>query len=213
MEKKNLAVSEINSSVNIERVTILVDGIFAITITLLVLELKPPEGRGDSLVSGLLVVLPRLFIYLIAFYTIANHWVVHQRMFRHIRCMDTTLLWVTIIQLLFITLIPFSTAILGRFPGEGLAAVVFSVNGFLHALTGWAFWAYVVGHHSQFAPESDPQLLVVSSRVWLFITLGWFTAALLGFINVNLAYASWILWPNLAAVWGSRMRQHLKEGA
>ena len=79
-------------------------------MTLLVLELRPPELDTTNLTEGLLAMLPRLYIYLIAFYSIANHWVVHQRMFRHITDMDTTMLWLTILSLLFITLIPAATA-------------------------------------------------------------------------------------------------------
>jgi len=210
--EKSLSDREMTNSVNLERVTFLVDGIFAITMTLLVLELIPPEEGVSSLEQNLLAMPPRLSIYLIAFYSIANHWVVHQRMFRHIRKMDTAMLWLTILQMLFITLIPASTAIVGSFPGEKLAAAVFSVNGFLHAITSWAFWAYVVRDHNRFAPESDPRLLSISSRVWLFITPGWLFAAMLGFVNVNLAYASWVIWPNLVAIWGNRMRHRLWQG-
>ena len=83
-------------------------------MTLLVLELRLPESGTTSLSQSLLSMLPRLYIYFIAFYSIANHWVVHQRMFRHITNADTTMLWLTILGLLFITLIPASTAIVGR---------------------------------------------------------------------------------------------------
>src|SRR5574339_443090 len=104
--KKNLPpLSEITNYVNQERLIFLVDGVFAITMTLLVLELRPPEFGTSSLQDSLMAMLPRLYIYLIAFYSIANHWVVHQRMFRHITQIDTTMLWLTILGLLFITLI------------------------------------------------------------------------------------------------------------
>jgi uncharacterized membrane protein len=114
MKKKLPAVSALTGYVNLERLMFLVDGVFAITMTLLVLELRPPETGTDNLAEGLLAMLPRLYIYFIAFYSIANHWVVHQRMFRHITSGDTTMLWLTIFGLLFITLItliPASTAI------------------------------------------------------------------------------------------------------
>jgi hypothetical protein len=96
----------------------------------LVLELRLPEIDTTHLAEALQAMLPRLYIYLIAFYSIANHWVVHQRMFRHITDMDTNMLWLTIAGLLFITLIPAATAIVGRFPGEKLAVACFSANSF-----------------------------------------------------------------------------------
>jgi uncharacterized membrane protein len=209
MKEKPTLISETSNYVNLERLTFLVDGVFAITMTLLVLELRPPEEGISNLSESLLAMLPRLYIYFIAFYSIANHWVVHQRMFRHITNVDTVMLWLTILGLLFITLIPASTAIVGRFPAQKLAAACFSANSFFQALTNWVFWVYVVKNYKQFASHSDPRMLTITSQVWLIISIGWLVSILLGFVNVYIAYASWILWPNLVAIWGSRRRKML----
>jgi uncharacterized membrane protein len=209
MKKKSLSVNEPTNYVNLERLTFLVDGVFAITMTLLVLELRPPEAGTAPLPESLLAMLPRLYIYFIAFYTIANHWIVHQRMFRHITSADTTMLWLTILGLLFITLIPASTAIVGRFPGEKLAVACFSANSFLQALSNWGFWTYVVKRYEQFASTSDPRMLTITSQVWLIIALGWLISIFLGFVNVYVAYTSWIFLPNLVAIWGNRRRRLL----
>lgn len=207
MKKNPPTLSTLTDYVNLERLTFLIDGVYAITMTLLVLELRPPESNTENLATSLLAMLPRLYIYFIAFYSIANHWVVHQRMFRHITNADTTLLWLTILGLLFITLIPATTAIVGRFPAEKLAAACFSANSFFQAMITWAFWAYVVRNQKRFATNSDVHLLSITSHVWLVIAIGWLISILLGFVNVNLAYAAWILWPNFVAIWGSRQRR------
>jgi TMEM175 potassium channel family protein len=209
MNKKHSPIVETTNYVNLERLTFLVDGVFAITMTLLVLELRPPESTTTNLAAGLTAMLPRLYIYFIAFYSIANHWVVHQRMFRHITSVDTTMLWLTILGLLFITLIPASTAIVGRFPSEKLAVACFSVNSFLQGLCTWAFWAYAAKRYKQFATDSDPRMLMITAQVWLIISLGWLLSAGLGFFNVFAAYISWILLPNLVALWGGRQRRLL----
>jgi len=210
MPKKLPTVSDTKNYVNLERLTFLVDGVFAITITLLVLELRLPESSNVSFTENLRAMLPRLYIYLIAFYSIANHWVVHQRMFRHITNVDTTMLWLTILGLLFITLIPAATAIIGRFPGEKLAVACFSANSFFQALSNWLFWAYVVKQQQQFAVQSDPRLLAITTQVWLIISLGWFISIFLGYINVYAAYVSWIILPNLVGFWGNYKRQNLQ---
>jgi uncharacterized membrane protein len=209
MKRKLPTIDEPTNYVNLERLIFLVDGVFAITMTLLVLELRPPESNDENLAQILFAMLPRLYIYFIAFYSIANHWVVHQRMFRHVTNADSKMLWLMIVGLLFITLIPASTAIVGRYPAEGLAATCFSVNSFLHALVTWMLWAYVFRNQKQFARDSNPHLLEITSRVWLIISIGWLISIPLGLVNVNLAYASWILWPNLVAVWGNRQRHIL----
>jgi uncharacterized membrane protein len=197
--------------VNLERLIFLVDGIFAITLTLLVLELRPPETDPTHLAAGLRAMLPRLAVYVIAFYTIANHWVIQQRAFRHITDVDTTMLWLTLIGLLFITLMPASTAIVGRYPGEKLAVACFSINSFLQALASWLFWAYVVKHHARVARASDTRMLAVAAQVWSLICLGWLISILLSFINVYWAYVSWVGLPNLVAVWGAHKRRRLLE--
>jgi uncharacterized membrane protein len=202
-------LSESTNYVNLERLSFLVDGVFAITLTLLVLELRPPETGADSLGAGLLAMLPKLYIYLIAFYTIANHWIVHQRSFRHITSADSTMVWLTILSLLFITLIPATTALFGRYPGEKLAVACFSANSFLQASSNWLFWNHVAATPEQHAEATDPRLLRITSEVWRMITLGWFVSILLGFVNVYLAYAAWIVLPNFVAIWGNRKRRAL----
>jgi uncharacterized membrane protein len=209
MKKNSSIISEPTNYVNLERLTFLVDGVFAITMTLLVLELRLPESGTARLSQSLLAMLPRLYIYFIAFYSIANHWVVHQRMFRHVTSADTNMLWLTILGLLFITLIPASTAVVGRYPAEKLATACFSVNSFLQGMTVWIFWAYVSKNHKQFAAYSDPRLLGITAQVWFIITIGWLISILLSFVNVYLTYISWILWPNLVAVWGNHRRRVL----
>jgi len=211
MKNSQLLISELTNYVNLERLTFLVDGVFAITITLLVLELRLPESNDLSLAENLLAMLPRLYIYFIAFYSIANHWVVHQRMFRHITSADTSMLWLTILGLLFITLIPATTAIVGRYPSEKLAMACFSVNSALQALTTSIFWSYVSKRQKDFATQSDPRLLALTSQIWLSIGIGWFVSILLGYINVFAAYISWILLPNLVAIWGNYRRRSLHE--
>jgi uncharacterized membrane protein len=210
MKKNPQPLSELVNYVNQERLIFLVDGVFAITMTLLVLELRPPELDTTDLAAALQAMLPRLSIYLIAFYSIVNHWVVHQRMFRHITDMDTTMLWLTILSLLFITLIPAATAIVGRFPGEKLAAACFSANSCLQAMTVWIFWAYVAKHQKQFASYSNPRLLAITSQVWLIIAMGWLASIPLGFINVYIAYAAWIILPNAVGLWGARKRRYIQ---
>jgi hypothetical protein len=71
--KKNLSLlSESTGYVNLERLTFLVDGVFAITMTLLVLELRLPESDAASFSQSLIAILPRLYIYFIAFYHLSK---------------------------------------------------------------------------------------------------------------------------------------------
>jgi Na+/alanine symporter len=85
----------------------------------------------------------------------------------------------------------------------------FSANSFFHALSSWLFWAYVLRGQKQFASNSDSRLLAITSQVWLIIAIGWLVSIPLGFINVDIAYAAWILWPNLVGIWANHKRRNL----
>jgi len=211
MKETSPSAAESKDYVNLERLTFLIDGVFAITLTLLVLELRPPEAEPSELGKSLLAMLPRLSGYLIAFYTIANHWLVHQRTFRHITHEDTLMLWLTMVGLLFITLMPATTALVGRYPGEKLAVACFSANSFLQALMNWIFWAYVLKGQKRFASQSDPRMLAITTRVWFFIAAGWLASIALSFVSVPVAYVSWVLFPNLVGTWGNRRRQLIAQ--
>ncbi|HEY6074348.1 MAG TPA: TMEM175 family protein [Anaerolineales bacterium] len=212
MPKTNPSLGGTPNTNNLGRLTFLVDGIFAITITLLVLDLRPPESGSTDFLQTLLAMLPRLLIYFIAFYSIASYWVIHQRMFRYITAVDGTLTWLMIMQMLFITLIPVSTAIVGRFPQQGPALAFFSINSLLHATANWLFCAYAARHQKQFAAQTDARVLGITSQIWLLVGASFLISILLGYWNAYITYASWILLPAIASSWGTaRTRLLTKE--
>jgi uncharacterized membrane protein len=119
----------------VERLLALSDGVVAIALTLLVLQLKVPSaaqvtdpasaaelaaqlGRGgDQLVS-----------YVISYYVIAQFWLVHHRVFRHIAGQREGLAWWNFGFLLTITLMPFTSALLGNYSANPLAVDIFGIN-------------------------------------------------------------------------------------
>jgi uncharacterized membrane protein len=140
-----------STSIGLDRLVFLIDGVFVITLTLLVLDLRP--AAMDDLRSDLMKMLPRLGVYLAAFYAIANGWVIHARTFKLITQADTKLAWLSIANLLFVTLLPASTALVGRYPFEPLAAACFSANHFFMSISVAAVWAYVHKNRVSLANE------------------------------------------------------------
>jgi uncharacterized membrane protein len=91
------------------RVEALADGIFAVAMTLLVLDVHPPavqQPPGDWFFSQW----PRLFAYALSFMLLGVYWVSHHAHFQYIKRTNRTLLWINIVFFLFISLIPFSTS-------------------------------------------------------------------------------------------------------
>ena len=86
------------------------DGVFAIAITLLVLELHVPTGH-EALVRGLSHEWPRYLGYLVSFAFIGGVWIAHSNMTRFIKAVDPTLMRLNLTLLLFVSFLPFTTAI------------------------------------------------------------------------------------------------------
>ena len=122
------------------------DGVFAIAITLLILEVHVPKGlEGRGLTDALLAEWPSYAAFLTSFLTIGIMWINHHRLFTMIGRVDSWLLALNLLLLLGVTIVPFPTAFvadyLGR-PGERLAAVLYAANGLNIALAFWGLWRY-----------------------------------------------------------------------
>ncbi|WP_412537919.1 TMEM175 family protein [Longispora sp. K20-0274] len=89
------------------------DGVFAIAITLLVLEIRLPAGEGD-LLGRLLHLWPSYLAYVISFLLIGMIWMNHHRMFHHIRRVDGTLLGLNVLLLMSVSFLPFPTHVLAE---------------------------------------------------------------------------------------------------
>jgi uncharacterized membrane protein len=128
------------------RVEAFSDGVFAIAITLLVLDLKAPgEAAHMSLLAGLLEQWPVYAAYLISFVFILIMWVNHHRMFEHIARIDNNFLYLNGLLLLGITVVPFPTSLVSRYlfsDDQTIATAVYSGWFFLIAIFFNLMWRY-----------------------------------------------------------------------
>jgi uncharacterized membrane protein len=104
------------------------DGIFAVALTLLIINVKPPEGDARFIVHALLSIAPSLGIFALSFWIVAYYWVVHHLMFTYVRAANRGLLWTNLLFLLTIVVLPFSAAVLGRYPLAPAALMVYGAN-------------------------------------------------------------------------------------
>ena len=110
------------------------DAIFAFSMTLLAVDLRLPDVlSGITLQSELMSLLPRFFSFIITFWIAASYWVGHHRLFALVKRHDRTLIYLNLLFLMFVTLLPFSTSLLGRYSTEQLAvalsAILLSATG------------------------------------------------------------------------------------
>jgi len=126
------------------------DAVFAIAITLLALELRPPSveaGATDALIAeGLLALLPKLMGFLISFFLIGFYWTVHHhQLCGQLGDYDQKLLWLNPLFLLTIVLMPFSTALYSEAyqPNVVVPLAVYTANIWLTAGTSWLLARHV----------------------------------------------------------------------
>ena len=121
------------------------DAVFAISITLLVLEIRPPTDYSN-LLHGLLALWPSYLAYAVTFLFVGQVWANHHVMFDHIRAADRVVLLLNTLLLMVVAFLPFPTSILaGAFRtghGERTAIVFYGIAFWVTALTFNAVWQY-----------------------------------------------------------------------
>ena len=129
------------------RVEAFSDGVFAIAITLLILDVKVLSAAGGPLGVGLLRQWPAYLAFLISFWFIGIMWVNHHRLFNHIKRSDNRLLFLNLSLLLGVCVVPFPTALLALHylgPGRLVAALVFNGTYLAIALFFYSLWQHVL---------------------------------------------------------------------
>jgi uncharacterized membrane protein len=114
----------VRESVDFARIVAFTDGVFAIAITLLVLNLEVPRDLSDDALNDYLAdSWPQLFAYFLSFAVIGRFWITHHRAFGMLHDFDRRLLALNLVYLSLIVLIPFASEVLGEY-GDVTAAVV-----------------------------------------------------------------------------------------
>jgi uncharacterized membrane protein len=125
------------------RVLALSDGVFAIIVTLLVLEVHVPElTQGHTLNEALRELRPSLIAFVISFILAGMYWVGHRDLFALIRRTDRGLVWLNILYLLPLCLLPFGAGLLGRYDEEPVALRIYGLLLVLIALMRVVIWLY-----------------------------------------------------------------------
>ena len=129
------------------RIEFLSDGVFAIVMTILVIELSVPvitKLRAAEELGGILLEMwPKFLAFVISFLVLGVLWFLHHAQFHFIKRSNGTFAWMNIIFLMSVALIPFSTALIGEYHIYSKTAIIFwGANGFLCMLILNIIWWY-----------------------------------------------------------------------
>ena len=159
IENGDAPVSRLSSTTRVEAFS---DGVMAIAITLLVLDLKVPTtqqvGDAGGLIPALLVRWPSYLAYLAAFLTIGIIWLNHRAFVDKVRTFDNRMQWLNLLLLLGVATLPFPTALLAEYLAEGgpeasSAAVIYGLLSFATALPWGLMWRHLQRHPELLEPE------------------------------------------------------------
>lgn len=145
------------------------DAVFAIAITLLILEIRIPQHVAPGKLAAALIGLwPSYLAFATSFFTIAMMWVNHHRVFSLIERADEVLIAVNFLLLLAITWVPFPTALLARYlraPDEKVAAIVYSGTFLLIAILFNLMLWYSI-RRGRTSPVCDPSHPITRQYAW-----------------------------------------------
>ena len=186
---------------SVARLLTVSDNVVAIALTLLALQVKVPPldqvANPDSaaaLAAELAKEAGQLISYLVAFYVVAQFWLTHHRVFRHLADHDEGLAWWNFAFLFTITAIPFTSSLLGQYGNNPLAVDIFAVNLLLATLATRMILLYG-RRRDLLAGTIDPRAVrALRARaagmvviVALSVSLAW--------VNTSIAKDCWLLIP------------------
>ena len=204
------------------RLEALTDGIFATVMTILVLTLSVPVITGPltsaQLASEVLVdieaLAPNILGYVMSFLLLITVWISHHNVFHYISNVDRPLLWLNAAFLLTVGFIPFSTALLGRYPLVQLPVVIYGANIFGISLSMQAILAYTARNKAFVADGWNARIMGRISLLWRIGMIIYATAILLSFISPAISfgvYVAALFFFPLSSIFGFRSKQERRH--
>jgi uncharacterized membrane protein len=190
------------------RVTALSDSIFAVAMTLLVLELHVPDLPAQhtqaELAASLDALWPQYVTCVVSFLVVGEFWLAHRQTLGAMRRVDQRFLALNLLFLLSITVVPFQTAILGRYWNEQVAVQVYAAFFSLTASLDGALWGYAT-YRRRLVDETVTASLIAHRTVTVLLVAGIFVASIgIAAWSPTVAELSWVL------IWVVIVVQHIR---
>ncbi|HEU4401197.1 MAG TPA: TMEM175 family protein [Candidatus Polarisedimenticolia bacterium] len=183
------------------RIEALTDGMFAIVMTLLVLDIKVPAvaraTASEELPYGLLLLWPKILSYAISFVILGVYWVGHHNLFHFIKRSDRFLLWINMFFLMAVAFVPFSTALLSEYGRQPIATLIYGVNQMVAGLSLYIQWWHATRRRRLIDPDLDQRLITAATRRILIAPTLYAAAVPLSFLKPILAVLIYALVPLL----------------
>ena len=182
---------------HLTRIEAFSDGVFAIVVTLLVLELKVPQlhdhASASELGEQLLELLPKFLSWLISFIIVCKFWLNHHHILGLAHHANYGMVWLNAIFLMFQSFVPFPTAMMGEYPSNPLAVSMFGVVMAFNTLLFIVLHAYILRNFikPELADQQDPRIILKSFVGVVSYSIGVAAA----WFSVHVAFLLYMLTP------------------
>ena len=190
-KKKTISIDK-PSLMSVARFEAFSDGVFAIAMTILVIELKVPHASGEQLFAEIINLGSHFLSYANSFLVIGILWLNHHALFHFLKRVDRTACILNLLLLMCVAFIPFSSALMGHNPHELLAVVFYGMSLCLAGVVYNLLWFYVVRRYIHFESLMTPQVMRRASFWSAAYPILYFFSALMAFINPTISIALYI---------------------
>jgi uncharacterized membrane protein len=186
-----------------DRLVFLTDGVIAIIITILVLDIKVPElGSGQSIADSLTEARPTFTSFVLSFLLVGMFWTLHKQTFNQVRYIDHNATWLNLIFLLALALVPYASSALGEYSTEPTALYLYGTVMIAASLLRLALNAYFQTHPGllwESLAKKTRQLMAVTGLVPIVVYIiamvvaGWSTTlSLILYFSIPVLYFAMI---------------------
>ena len=175
------------------RIETLTDGIFAIAMTLLVLDIKVPNilkgVTQTALELRVFDLWPKFLIYVLSFVILAIFWVSHSIQFHYIRRADRTFFWINVLFTMFVAFVPFSTHLLGEHIGQRFAVIFYGCHLMAIWLCLLLHWYYATSGLRLVDKDMDVNIVNAATRRILVAPVIYLLAIAISFLDTGISIA------------------------
>jgi uncharacterized membrane protein len=184
-------------SKELDRIVTFSDGVFAIAITLLVLNIETPEIPAnlvaEELPGRLLDLWPKLLSYVISFLVILTYWIAHHSIFSAIKGYDRKLIWLNSLFLMCVAFLPFPASLFGEYGDQPLVVAIYAGSLAITRLLLTAVWWYASSGRRLVDRDLDERTIKAYRLRGLAIPLIFLLSIFISFFSVSAAVYSWVL--------------------
>jgi len=180
-----------------DRIVNLSDGVFAIAITLLVLDIRAPDIPqnmvSSQLPGALLSLWPKYLSYVLSFVGISAFWLIHHSIFRPIRSYDRILLYLNFLFLMVVAFLPFPTSLLGEYGDRQLPVAIYAATLAVGRLLLTALHWHSTRNDRLLDEPQDPATVRFFLKRGLTIPAIFLISIAISFLSVSVAICTWLV--------------------